>query len=358
MLSRAHPRLSVSPEMHFDPRNILVIDFGQLGDVVMSLPALRAIRERFPHARITVAVGKPGKELLSLSGYADEILEVDRVALRDGPTLVSIGRIMKFVAEVRKAKFDFVIDLHSYYETNLLGFLSGAPKRLYSRRSNRSLDFLSNFKPQPAKEVETTHLVERYLDLLKPLGIQNASKTPALRTRASEDAAVEALLKKEQAQANELLVGLFPGAGNAGRLWPLERFAELADHLIRNDKVRVIVFAGPEERQLVPQMRQVFPAGTIFFDRLTIPQLVSAQARLTLFVSNDTGPVHIAAAVGTPVVVIMDRPDPHCFTPAGEANRLIFGPTITQIPVEKVYSAAHELISLSRTEALFSAEQG
>ncbi len=204
-----------------------------------------------------------------------------------------------------RQKFDFVIDLHSYYETNLLGFLSGAAHRLYSRRSNRSLDFLANFKPQPAKEVETTHLVDRYLDLLKPLGIQNVSRTPVLKTRATDDAAVEALLKKEKAQSHELLVGLFPGAGNASRLWPLEHFAELADHLIRNDKVRVIVFAGPEERKLVPQMRQVFPDGTIFFDRLTIPQLVSAQARLTLFVSNDTGPLHLASAVGTPEAVIM-----------------------------------------------------
>src|SRR4026208_663910 len=143
----------------FEPRNILVIDFGQLGDVVMSLPALRAIRERFPYAKITVAVGKTGKELLGLSGYANEILEVDRVALRDGPTLISLGRIIKLVSEVRKAKFDFVIDLHSYYETNVLGFLSGAPHRLFSRRENRSLDFLSNFKPRPAKEPTSAHLV-------------------------------------------------------------------------------------------------------------------------------------------------------------------------------------------------------
>jgi ADP-heptose:LPS heptosyltransferase len=159
--------------MQFDPRNILVIDFGQLGDIVMSLPALRAIRERFPYAKITVAVGKPGKELLSLSSYADEILEVDRVSLRDGPTLISIGRIAKFVAQVRKQKFDFVIDLHSYYETNILGFLSGAPQRLYSRRENRSLDFLANFKPQPVRENQKAHLVDRYLDLLKSLGIEN-----------------------------------------------------------------------------------------------------------------------------------------------------------------------------------------
>src|SRR5215212_10484088 len=136
-------------KMQFDPRNILVIDFGQLGDVVMSLPALRAIRAKFPTARITVAVGKPGQELIALSGYADEILEVDRVALRDGPKLISIGRIAKLVSRVRKAKFDFVIDLHSLYQTNLLGFFSGAAHRLYARRPNRSLDFLANFQPRP-----------------------------------------------------------------------------------------------------------------------------------------------------------------------------------------------------------------
>jgi ADP-heptose:LPS heptosyltransferase len=340
--------------VEFDPRNILVIDFGQLGDVVMSLPALRAIRARFPHARLTIAVGKPGGELIGLSGWADNILEVDRVGLRDGPTLISIGRILKFVSSVRQAKYDLVIDLHSYYETNILGFLSGAPQRLYSRRTNRSLDFLANFKPQPARELTTSHLVDRYLDLLKPLAIQNPPRTPALKTRATDDVAVETLLKKEKAQSGELLVGIFPGAGHVGRVWPLDRFAELGDHLIRNDRVRIIVFAGPEERAMVAQMRMVFPARTIFFDRLTIPQLVAAQARLTLFISNDTGPAHIAAAVGTPVIVIMDRPDPHSFTPLGNQTRLVCGQSVSHIPVAEVYRAAHELLSASRTDQLFS----
>ena len=340
--------------MNTDPRNILVIDFGQLGDVVMSLPALRAIRERFPYAKITVAVGKPGGELVHLSGYANEIIEVDRVSLRDGPTLISIGRIVKLVKDVRKLKFDFVIDLHSYYETNVLGFLSGAQHRLYSRRENRSLDFLSNFKPRPAKESAKTHLIDRYLDLLKPLGVQNASRIPKLRTSPDADSAVEALLKKEKAESGELLVGLFPGAGHSGRRWPQEHFAELADHLVRNDRVRVVVFAGPEEREIVAEMRPLFPSKTIFFDRLTIPQLVSAQARLTLFISNDTGPVHVAAAAGTPVIVILDRPDPHSFIPVGDASKAIFGARITEITVETVYKAAHEQLAVSRTDNLFA----
>jgi len=338
----------------FDPRNILVIDFGQLGDVVLSLPALRAIRERFPLARITVAIGKPGGEIVRLSGYANEVLEVDRVGLRDGPKLLSIGRIIKFVGEVRKAKYDFVIDLHSLSETNLLGFLSGAPRRLYARRPGRSIDILGNFEPRPPREAKQAHAVDRYLDVIKPLGIENAPRKPVLQTAAVANTAIEELLKKEKANSGTLLVGIFPGAGNESRRWPLGHFAELADFLVRNERVRVVVFAGPEERSLLPRMRPLFPDNTIFLDRLTIPQLISAQARLTLFISNDTGPVHTAAAVGTPVVVIMDCPKPHSFTPVGDQHRLILGQQIHQISVKQVYQAVREVLSSSRTDNLRS----
>ena len=340
--------------MPFDPRNILVIDFGQLGDVVLSLPALRAIRERFPHGKITIAVGKPAGEIVKLSGYADNVLEVDRVALRDGVKLVSIGRIFKFVGQVRKAKFDFVIDLHSLSETNLLGFLSGAPRRLYARRPGRSLDYLANFEPRPPREAKHAHAVDRYLDVIKPLGIENPPRLPRLKTTPAADQAVETILKKEKASSGTLLVGLFPGAGHESRRWPLEHFAEVADFLIRNREVRVVVFAGPEERPLIPQMKTLFPAKTIFLDRLTIPQLLSAQARLTLFVSNDTGPAHTAAAVGTPVVFIMDRPTPNNFTPVGDHHRLVGAEKITQVSVQQVYRAACEVLAASRTDKLRS----
>ena len=338
--------------MQIDPRNILVIDFGQLGDVVLSLPALRAIRRRFPHARITVAAGKPASEVVTLSGCANEIFEVDRVSLRDGNKLVSIWRIVKIVRQVRQAKFDFVIDLHSLSETNLLGYLSGAPHRLYARRPGRSLDYLANFKPAPPPERKDRHAVDRYLDVLEPLGIQNAARIPVLKTSPAADYAVDGLLKKEKAQSGELLVGLFPGAGHVSRRWPLEKYVQLADHLMRNERVRVIVFAGPEEREMVSHMRTLFPPATIFLDRLTIPQLVSVQARLTLLVSNDTGPAHLTAAVGAPVIVIMDRTTPHSFIPLGEQHRLIYGPNIANTTVDEVYKAAHELIALNRTDRL------
>jgi heptosyltransferase I len=334
----------------FNPQNILVIDFGQLGDVVLSLPALRAIRKKFPRAKITIALGKPGAEVIKLSGYADDTLVVDRVALRDGFKPLSLFRVFELVREVRRRKFDFVIDLHSLSETNLLGFLSGAPKRLYSRRHGRSLEYLANFQPRPPAEAESSkrHLVDRYLDVLIPLGIKEADRIPQLKTGKVDDDSIEQILRKARVAPGTPVVGLFPGAGHPGRRWPLEKFADLADYLIRNDGVRVLVFAGPEEQKMVQEIRSSFPASTMILDRLTIPQLASALARLAVFVSNDTGPMHIAVAVGTPVVALLDRPTPNSFVPIEDHHRVMYGQTIKEITTDEVYEVARELLTRNR----------
>ncbi len=333
----------------FDPRNILVIDFGQLGDVVLSLPALGAIRKRFPEARITVAVGKPGAEVVGLSGFANKTLVVDRVGLRDGFKPLSVFRLFKLVKDVRKKKFDFVIDLHSLSETNLLGFLSGAPKRLYSRRPGRSLDYLANFRPPPPIETDhrKRHLIDRYLDVLFPLGIENSDRLPTL-------AALERILVKAKAEAGAPLIGLFPGAGHPSRCWPLEQFASLADFLIRNDQVKVLVFLGPEEHALIRNIRQQFPPSIVIIDQLTIPQLAAAQARLAAFVSNDTGPMHIASAVGTPVVLLLDKRAPESYLPQGDRHRVIYNSVISDISVEEVYAATRSILASGRTATLFA----
>jgi len=340
----------------FNPRNILVIDFGQLGDVVLSLPALRAIRKRFPRARITVAVGKPGAEIVSLSGFADHTLIVDRVALRDGFKPLSVARVFKIVKDVRAKKFDFVIDLHSLSETNLLGFLSGAPKRLYSRRPGRSLDYLANFRPRPPVETDhrKRHLIDRYLDVLRPLDVENAERLPLLKTRPSDAAVLERILTKAKAEAGVPLVGLFPGAGHPSRRWPLEQFAALADYLIRNDQVKVLVFLGPEEHSLIKEIRRLFPATVIIVDRLTIPQLAAAQARLAAFVSNDTGPMHIASAVGVPVVLLLDKRAPESYLPQGERHRVIYNNLIDDITVDEVYEATRSILTSERAATLFA----
>ena len=342
--------------MDFEPRNLLVIDFGQLGDVVMSLPALRAIREKFAHARITVAAGTPSSQIVELSGYADGIIAVDRVALRDGFIPLSIMRILNVVKDVRHRRFDFVIDLHSFSETNLMGFLSRAPKRLFARRPGRSLDFLANFNPKPPvdRNDPNQHLVDRYLDVLKPLGIAGVSRIPSMTPRLGDNRAIDSLLKKAKAESGTPLVGLFPGAGHPGRAWPADKWAELAEFLIRNDGVRPVVFIGPEERGAAQEMRRTFPPSTIFLEKLSIGELAAAQARLAVFVSNDTGPVHIAAAVGAPIVVLIGRPTPHAYIPLANSKRLIFSEGVHTIAVEEVYAATREMLAVERMTTLFA----
>jgi ADP-heptose:LPS heptosyltransferase len=278
------------------------------------------------------------------------------VALRDGLKPWSILKVVEIVKDVRRRQFDFVIDLHSFSETNLLGFLSGAPSRLFARRPGRSLDFLSNFNPRPPvdRNDPKQHLVDRYLDVLKPLDIRQASRIPKLTPRREQQAAVEAMLRKVKADAGAPLVGLFPGAGHPGRRWPMEKFSQLADFLIRNDRLRPIIFVGPEERQMLSQIHNLFPAPCVILEKLSLPELAAAQSRLAVFVSNDTGPVHIAAAVGTPVVVLIDLPTPHAYVPLADAHRLMFSESVAEIEVNDVYAATRELLTAGRTSSLFA----
>ncbi|MDQ3818302.1 MAG: glycosyltransferase family 9 protein [Acidobacteriota bacterium] len=341
----------------FDPLNILVIDFGQLGDVVLSLPALSAIRNRFPQSRITVLVGASGAPIIDLSGYADATIIVDRRTLSKGWKPLSIFRVGRIIREVRRAQFDFVIDFDSLTETNLLGFLSGARHRLYARRRVSPLDFLSNFHPRPPAENRSAnrHAVDRYLDVLTPLGVKNAPRVPRLRTRADADASVEQMLRKERASLGAPLVGLFPGASRTDERWPLERFAELADYLIRNDSLRVVLFAGPKERAMVKEMRARFPRSTILFDRLTIPQMASAFARLSVLVSENPGPLEIAAAAGTPVVALAAPSVKDSFAPIEEGRHRVMRPRrMSLMTTDEVYEAARELLAAGRTATIFA----
>ena len=339
-----------------EPRHILVIHFGQLGDVVLSLPALRLIRERFPHARITVTTGRPNIPVIELSGYADDTLAVDRVAIRDGSKLLAGLRIAKVVRDVRRRRFDFVIDLHSLSETNLLGLLSGAPRRLYAKRRN-SLDYLANVRGVPGEDL-TKHVVERYLDALAPLGVRSLSdgeRTPQIKTHPEDERAVTELLRKTGVPTDAPLIGIFPGAGHPSKRWDITRFIELARWIEREADGRAIFFVGPEERDITIAVRAALGRDALILDRLTIPQLAAALARLSVLVSNDTGPVHVAAAMNTPTVVLVNRPTPNGFAPVGSHHHVIYAESLERITVPEVYQATHRTLSrTNRTASIFA----
>jgi ADP-heptose:LPS heptosyltransferase len=344
-----------APLVNPEPRNILILDFGQLGDVVLSLPALAAIRQRFPQARITVAGGTAAALVLEMSGSADRTLAVDRVRLRDGPRLRSLGLLARLVGDVRRARYDLVIDLHSLSESNLLAFLSGAPQRIFAQRGGRSLDFLATMRT-PWEERDK-HQVDRYLDVLVPLGVSDASRIPHLPTRPSDDELVRRMLAERGVAPEAMLVGLFPGASQPRRRWPLERFAELAWRLEKNDGARMVVFLGPEEAAVAGTIRAAFSSSALVLEGLTLSQLASAAARLKLLVSNDSGPMHLAAAVGTPILLLLGAPvrGPYWFGPVGEHHRIVIRRKLLEIKVDEVYAAARSMLPRSAQHVIDSA---
>lgn len=340
--------------MNFNPQNILVINFGQLGDVVLSLPALKAIRENFQRARITVLAGKACAQIVEFSGFADSVIPVDRVAMRDGSKILAAAQIVRLVRKIRREHFDFVIDLHSLPETNLLGFFSGAQTRLFGQRENRSIDWLANFKTKPPREDKSKNWTDRYLDILLPLGIKNVPRTIRLIPKDEDLKAIEKTFKKKKVRTDVPIVGLFPGAGRADRRWALENFAEVANIFTNADGLQVVVIIGPEEKEILERAQKIFPKGTCFLDKLSLTQLVAATSVLSVLISNDTGPMHIAAAAGTPIVGLIPHPSIKIFFPIGEHHRAVHASKIEDITVEEVYETAREVLSRNRTAGIFN----
>ena len=323
---------------HFEFKNILVIHFGQLGDVVLGLPALRAIRRHFPKSRITIMSGTSTAAIIRLAGIADEQIAVDRVELRDGNKLRSISKMLKLVGQVRHHRFDHVIDLHSLSETNLLGFLAGIPHRLYANRKGRSLDLLGNFPIRPPREDRSKHAARRYMDVIQPLVGENTDPVLELEPDSADVSQVGDILREHGIEGSSL-VGMFLGAGHPSRRWPVEKYAELASRIQEQDGICVLVFLGPEEIDLLPAVRRLFPPSAVILDNLKLLPLFAALTFLKVLVSNDTGPTHLAAATEASIILITDKGAPTEFLPLTDHLTGVNSGPIGDIGVDEVCEA-------------------
>ncbi len=323
--------------------NILVINFGQIGDVISSLPAMQCIRNRFPKSKITVMVGLTAKGIIETTDSVDQKIVVDRVALRDSNKFWSVLQILKLVQNVRRQRFDLVIDLHSLSETNLLGFLSGAKSRLFANRGNRSLDYLSNFRPKPPKENPDLRLSESYLKVLEPLGVKADQNDVRIRPSKSDIERVRDILTSDMIEKKEL-IGINPGAGHPSRQWKLDNFAKLAKLTSQRENAQILVFCGPEEKPMQDEIEAAFGSDAIIYRDLNLRELTAAFSFLQILIGNDTGPMHLGAAVGTPVLYIMGKEGPLNYIPASSNYQVVRSGTLDEISVDEVYRAALKLL--------------
>jgi len=342
---------------HESIRQILVRGPNWIGDAVMSEPALVAIRGVFPSAEIALLVKPVIAELLN--GHP----AVDRVVIyEDRGRHAGLSGKWGLAQALRRERFDLAILFQNAFEAALLAFLAGIPIRYGYATDGRGW-LLSAPVARPDRNT-IGHQVQYFLSLLKPLGVTAPARAPRLFLAEREEAECSQRLAEVGIAESDRLLGLNPGStyGSAKR-WLPERFAETADRLLREQVGRgervervVIVGARGEEGlgEAIANRMQVKPI--VLSGRTTIRELMAVIKRCSLFITNDTGPMHIAAAFGVPVVAVFGPTDSRATAPFGNEHSVVRHPVecapcllrecpidhrcMTRVTVDDVFSAA------------------
>ena len=291
---------------------ILLIRLSSLGDIVLTTPAIRAVRARFPDAYIAMLVAKQSAEILRENPHLNEIITFDRLAKNK-----DTGEMLRVIRMLRERKFTLAIDLQRKFRTEMLMYFSGAAERIGKGR------FCSVRVPEWGNQHATAH----YFDLLHAAGI--LAEDQRLELFLSESERLDAVQRFDIAGVNagELKVGFFPGAGWKLREWMPERFAAIGDKLVEHFNANVLIFGGQRETALVQTVANLMNARAIpFAGNLQIRQLAACIEKCDLFLTNDTGPMHIAAAVGTPTVSLFGPGNHIRFQPLGTLHQTIRRP--------------------------------
>jgi heptosyltransferase I len=292
---------------------LLLIKPSSLGDIVHTLPTLAALKSRFPKASVTWAVKR------QWAGLVERVEGVDHtVALDEG-----LHGWLSKVPLLRAGRYDVVIDLQGLFRSGLLAWLSGCPRRvgLATGREGSPL-FYTQRVPVPTLQM---HAVDRYLLVAAALGA-TPPVVPVFRfvDRHTDLQAVQGLLRREQVPSNRPWVAMNVSARWSTKRWPAEYFAQAADSLGREGLGPVVFIGGRSEQGDSAQVRSLMRTPSVDFTGQTeiglLPTLLRQAATL---VTNDSGPMHIAAAVGTPVVALFGPTDPVRTGPYGEGHSVL-----------------------------------
>jgi heptosyltransferase-2 len=348
-----------------DPQQIeriLVRQVNWLGDAVLTLPALEALDRRFPQAEISV-LAKPW-----VSGLFAGHPAVDRVLeYRAGDVHRGVMGRWRLAKRLRGEGFDLAVLFPNSLDAAVVPWLAGIPRRVgYPTDGRRWL--LSHPARRPTA-APGHHQVERYLEIVRALG---GDGTPSLRLRVPAEARQNArrLLEGHAVGPTDLVVALNPGSVYGGaKRWPPERFAAVADGLAERRGARILLIGSPQERPILDEVgaRMRHPAINLG-GRTDLGTLVGLLARTHLLLANDTGAMHVAAAVETPVLAIFGPTDAQATGPLGPHSRIVREPVpcspcllrecpidhrcMTRVTVEQVLHAAVELLKNSHGSRL------
>ncbi len=338
------------------PRTILVRGTNWIGDTVMTLPALAAIRQTFPQARIVFLVKPWVEDLARLCPDVDEIFRYEARTRHRG-----IGGIATLAADLRRRGFDMAILLQNAFEAAFLAFLARIPVRAGYATDGRQ--WLLTHPVRRTRQVRAIHQTGYYLHLAAQLGCKAGATAPRLAVPADWTARARGFLAGHGLPPDGLCIGLAPGAAyGPAKRWLPERFAAVADRLARTFAAQTLLFGSREDRAVTEQVRQAMETPAVNLAGATdLRDAIALIAVCGLFLANDSGLMHVAGALDVPLVALFGSTDPRATAPAGSRSRVLHAavpcspclkthcPTdfrcMTAIDADTVFRAARDLLA-------------
>ncbi|MGH7739340.1 MAG: glycosyltransferase family 9 protein [bacterium] len=301
------------------PKKLLVIRPRFLGDVVLATGLLGALKEEWPRTRISFLVESAFAPLL------EHHPELEGVVAFDTARKNNLRYLWKFYRELRRSKFDVVLDLFGNPRTAQMSFFSGAPTRIGFDLRGRTWAY-SQLAPPASQPLASgrRRVTEAYLDQVRVLGLKAGGPYRTfLKVSDEEKAHVRKLLERARLNPGERLAVLAPGASWPAKHWPLDKFIELGARL-KSAGFRVLAVFGPKEKKLVESFRDRMDKDWILIQEPSLRGLMAFIEAADLLVSNDAGPMHVGPAVGTPTLGIFGPGEPEIWFPYEAPHRALY----------------------------------
>jgi len=332
-----------------------VVELWNIGDLVLTIPFLAQLRAIFADAEITL-LGRPyAREILAGTGLVDRFIEADLTWKTDGrsfnPFNYDWAELLRVVPQLRERKFDLAFQCRPHMREYALLALSGARRRVgYAKAGwGRTLTDSISFAESDLQKKDA------WLRLLEPFGGPRQIEVPTLSVSSDEQLWATEFLQAKGADPTNLLVAIHPGASVPEKRWPIERFAEVARDLAARRNVDVLGFIEPEGfGSAIAAVDGVIPA------QVELRQMIALLSRCDLLVCNDSGPMHIAGALGVPTVAIFGSGINRQFAPLGDQHELVTagpgsGPTRERAPGVGPYD---DVSKVSTSKVLEAVERG
>lgn len=344
-------------------KNFLIVKLSSLGDVIHSLPVLRTLRENFPKSFIAWVVEEKCQDVLYNNPDLDELIVLRTKYWRRNWSGQSLVEVFKAVRTIRQRRFDVVFDLQGLAKSGLIARLSGAPERIgFHRRDCRerlNTWFTNRKAPYVGKGV---HVIDKNLALLLRVGVTDFVKAFPLAIPTASHEYIAAYLESNKDLLSNPIAVINPGVGFKTKQWSLGRFAELGDRIASELGYNILLTWGPGEEKKIESIAAQMQERHWIAPPTSIHQSIALFSHISLFVSCDTGPLHLCSVMGIPTVSIFGPTDPVRNGPVGLNHEVVYKtlpcsfcykrqcPTqnecMEEVTVEDVFQAVKKSVSI------------